>query len=97
MESKYEDIIKQLQGELESMHTLVKERTTALAQTQARLEMCLNNDKSQVVQIMKFGAVELTQNELELISAELVRNGNGIYIPHFLYVYIQMRSTTHES
>ena len=28
-------------------------------------------------------------------------NGNGIYIPHFLYVYIQMRFTfnhpTHES
>ena len=24
-------------------------------------------------------------------------NGNSIYIPHFLYVYIQMRFTTHES
>ena len=24
-------------------------------------------------------------------------NGNGIYIPHFLYVYIQMWFTTHES
>ena len=72
-ESKYEDIIKQLQGELESMHTLAKERTTALEQTQARLEMCLNNEKSQVVQKMKFGAVELTQDELELILAELAR------------------------
>ena len=72
-ESKYEDIIKELQGELENMHALVKERTTALEQTQARLEMCLNNEKSQVVQKMKFGAVELTQDEDELVLAELAR------------------------
>ena len=72
-ESKYEDIIKQLKGELESMHTLAKERTTALEQTQTRMEMCLNNKKSQVVQKMKFGAVELTQDEVELILAELAR------------------------
>ena len=70
-ESKYEDIIKQLQGELESMHALAKERTTTLEQTQARLEMCLNNEKSQVVQKLKFGAVDLTQDEGELILAEL--------------------------
>ena len=35
--------------------------------------MCLSNEKSQVVQKMKFGAVELTQDELELILAELAR------------------------
>ena len=42
---------------------------------------------------------------LGLLCATLVKqrlfNGNGIYIPHFLYVYIQMRFTfnhpTHES
>ena len=72
-ESKYEDIIKELQGELENMHALVKERTTTLEQTQARLEMCLNNEKSQVVQEMKFGSVELTQDEGELIVADLAR------------------------
>ena len=72
-ESKYEDIIKELQGELENMHALVKERTTTLEQTQTRLGMCLNNEKSQVVQEMKFGAMELTQDEGELILAELAR------------------------
>ena len=72
-QSKYEDIIKQLQEELERMHALEKERTTTLEQTQARLEMCLNNEKSQVVQKLKFGAVELTQDEGELILAELAR------------------------
>ena len=60
-------------AELENMHALVKERTTTLEQTQARLEMCLNNEKSQVVQEMKFGSVELTQDEGELIVADLAR------------------------
>ena len=53
------------------MLALEKERTTAVKQTQARL--CLNNEKGQIVQNMKFGAVELTQDELELILAELAR------------------------
>ena len=70
-ESKYEDVIKQLQGELESMHALAKERTTVVKQTQATL--CLNNEKGHVVQKMKFKAVELTQDEVELIVAELAR------------------------
>ena len=70
-ESKYEDVIKQLQGELESMHALAKERTTVVKQTQAR--PCLNNEKGHVVQKMKFKAVELTQDEVELIVAELAR------------------------
>ena len=35
--------------------------------------MCLNNEKSHVVQKMKFGAVELTQDEVELILVALAR------------------------
>ena len=35
----------------------------------------------------------------DCIDIAVVNNGNGdgIYIPHFLYEYIQMRFTTHES
>ena len=66
-ESKYEDIINQLEEELESMHI-------ALEQTQARLEICLN-EKSQDAhaQTIRFGAMELTQDELELAFTELER------------------------
>ena len=73
-ELKYEDIIEQLQGELKSIHTMLKERTTALEQTQARLEICLN-EKSQDVnaQTIRFGAMELTQDEIEFVLAELER------------------------
>ena len=73
-ESQYEDIIMQVQEELERMHTLSKERLTAPEQTQARLEICLN-EKSQDahVQNTRFGAVELTQDELELVFVELAR------------------------
>ena len=69
-ESKYEDIIKQLQEELESTHF-------ALQQTQARLEICLN-EKSQDAhaQTIRFGVMELTQDELELVFAELKRAKN---------------------
>ena len=73
-ELKYEDIIEQLQEELERMHTMLKERTTALEQTQARLDICLD-EKSQDAhaQTIRFGAVELTQDEIELVLAELER------------------------
>ena len=32
-----------------------------------------------------------THNPVRLERGEINVNGNGIYIPHFLYVYIQMR------
>ena len=69
-ESKYEDIIKQLKEELESMHI-------ALEQTQARLKICLNeNNQDAHAQTIRFGAMELTQDELELVFAELERAKN---------------------
>ena len=73
-ELKYEGIIEQLKEELERIHTMLKERTTALRQTQARLEICLN-EKSQDAhaQTTRFGAMELTRDEIELVLAELER------------------------
>ena len=73
-ESQYEDIIKQLQEELERVYTLSKERLTALEQTQARLEICLNEtNQDSHTENIRSGAVELTQDELELVFAELAR------------------------
>ena len=82
-QAKYEDMVKQLEENLEDTHALLKEKKDALEEAEIKLQsqvkqtqaarLCVNSEKGQVVQNMKFGAVELTQDELELIVAELAR------------------------
>ena len=82
-QAKYEDMVKQLEENLEDTHALLKEKEDALEEAEIKLQsqvkqtqaarLCLNSEKGQVVQNMKFGAVELTQDELEMIVAELAR------------------------